>query len=90
MQHSFISLPDECRETSALPPGETLLCGRVRRKEGEKRVGGGDEGRGRMTCRHTGTSDVGNIECGNEMFIRCGFEGAAGGAGAPGEGCHKH
>lgn len=26
----------------------------------------------------------------NEMFIRCGFEGDAGGAGAPGEGCDKH
>lgn len=25
----------------------------------------------------------------NEMFIRCGFEGEAGGAGAPGEGRDK-
>lgn len=26
------------------------------------------------------TFDYGNIECGNEMFIRCGFEGETGGA----------
>lgn len=29
------------------------------------------------------------MEFGNEMFIRCGFEGEAGGAGAPGEGRDK-
>lgn len=39
-----------------------------------------------MNWCHAWTLDVANIECGNTMFIRCGFEGAAGGAGPPGEG----
>ena len=35
------------------------------------------------------TFDYGNIECGNEMFIRCGFEGETGGAREQGEGWDK-
>lgn len=33
--------------------------------------------------------DYGNIECGNEMFIRCGFEEETGGAREQGEGSDK-
>lgn len=33
--------------------------------------------------------DYGNIECGNEMFIRCGFEEETGGARVQGEGSDK-
>lgn len=35
------------------------------------------------------TFDYGNIECGNEMFIKCGFEGETGGAREQGEGWDK-
>lgn len=49
-----------------------------------------DEESRRMNWCHAWTLDVGSIERGNEMFIRCGFEGEAGGAGAPEEACDKH
>lgn len=71
-----------------------MSCHRDKRSSaGEKRFRSvllRDEGSGRMNFCHAWTSDVGNIECGNEMFIRCGVEGEAGGAGPPGEGSDKH
>lgn len=49
-----------------------------------------DEECGRKNWLHAWTSDYGNIECGNEMFIRCGFEGETGGAREQGEALDKH
>lgn len=79
---------DKCTSTGRVAP---LGGGRGRRTGGGREVDGcRTEGGGKrddeQASRNGWTFDYGNIECGNEMFIRCGFEGETGGAREQGQG----
>lgn len=80
---------DKCTSTGIFTPLQKSERGERR----EKRLNIAwprDEGSGMMTRLHVWTLVYGNIECGNEMFIRCGFEGGTGGAREQGKGWDKH
>lgn len=66
---------------------------RGRRMEGEEvdryPTGGWAEEDDEHVSFNGWTFDYGNIECGNEMFIRCGFEGETGGVREQEEGWDK-